>query len=53
MSDIKDDCNLTVWDPEKVIECTGGSKWSVVWTLNAITVLGLAVSNLLMMVGAY
>ena len=32
---------------------SGGSKWSIVWTLNAITMLSFAATNLIMMCGAY
>ena len=49
------DIDLTSSFSEKDLEeCfDGGSKWSVVWSLNAITVLMIAAANLLMMLGAY
>ena len=57
LKDLYEGCDITETStsPGKDLEeCfDGGSKWSVVWSLNAITVLMIAAANLLMMLGAY
>lgn len=40
--------------PSDLLNCYhGGSRWSTVWKFNAITVLLIALANILMIVGAY
>ena len=34
-------------------DCVNGSRWSKVWNFNSIIVLGLALCNLLLMIGAF
>lgn len=52
MEELVEECPDLVF-PE-IFDCLGGgSKWSVIWSFNSITVLGLGVTNLLIMWGAY